>query len=110
MATVKYIQAKWGKPTRLIENPLISSVGTSATLILQNNPDRFHWLIINMSANTIYLAFDKDVSSTKGIILGGNGGYASMSADDDGESVCHEVWAVASGANSAVYAVETEAI
>jgi hypothetical protein len=100
---------KWfGFRTRLIENPLVSSVGTSAAKVLNNNPDRIGWLIINLSANTLYIAYSPDVSSSKGIQIAANGGTASSIVTEDGEAVANEVWAVATGANSSIYVVEYE--
>jgi hypothetical protein len=100
---------KWfGFKTRAIVNPLVASVGTTAVKVLNNNPDRIGWLIVNLSANTIYIAYGPDVSSTKGISIALNGGTASSVVSEDGEAVTYEVWAVAAGADSAIYVVEYE--
>jgi len=109
MAVRRYMEKKWGVRTRLVQNPVRDTVGTSPVLILRGNPDRFHWLVINLSANEVYLGFDEDVSSTRCILLGASGGFASMSADEDGEVVTWEVWAVAAAAGSEIYVVVTEA-
>lgn len=92
--------------TRAVENPLITSVGVTAAQILANNPNRLAWVIVNMSANTIYLAFSNAVSATRGIILAPNGGSASMVYNEDFQPTGWAVWALASGAASAVYAYE----
>ena len=109
MAVPEYILKRWGRPTRLIENPVTDTVNTTPTLVLKNNPDRFQWLIINLSSNDVYLGFSSEVSSTRGIRLGPGGGFATMNADEDGEAVCREVWAVASADGSKIYVFVTEA-
>jgi len=108
VGVAQYVEKELGFLTRAIENPVTNVVGTSAVEILRANPDRFQWLIVNLSANTIYVAFDKDVSSSKGILLEPNGGFASMHAREDGEAVTYPVWAIATGADSAIYVIEYE--
>jgi len=92
--------------TRAIENPKTTSIGTTATQILANNPNRLAWVVINLSSNIIYLAFGSDVASTKGIRLEANGGSAVMIWDEDFQATAWAIWGVASGASSAIYAFE----
>jgi len=99
---------RFGFPTRAIENPVVAQVGVDAVTVLQNNPDRVFWLIINLSDNTIYVAFKSDVSATKGIRLDANGGFASACVDEDGELPAYEVFAMATGAASAIYVLAIE--
>jgi hypothetical protein len=108
LAAAEYALKEFGFKTRAIENPLVASVGTTAVKVLNNNPDRIGWLIENLSANTIYIAYGPDVSSTKGIQIAANGGSASSVVSEDGEAVAYEVWAVATGASSAIYVLEYE--
>jgi hypothetical protein len=106
MAASEYALKEFGFKTRAIENPIVSSVGTSAVKVLNNNPDRIGWLIVNMSVNTVYLAHSPDVGAAKGIILTAGGGSASSIVREDGEAVTYEVWTLASGATSAIYVIE----
>jgi len=92
--------------TRAIANPLVSAVGTSAVRVLSNNPNRLAWIIINLSTNSLYLAFDNTVSTSRGIYVGPNGGYATLVWDEDFDLVGWELYAVASGAGSNIYVVE----
>lgn len=108
MGAREYTEKVFGFPTRVVENPVVASVDTTAILILRGNPDRIGWLIVNLSANTLYIGYGSDVSASKGIALGNGGGTASSKISDDGEAVAYEVWAVATGAGSAVYVVEYE--
>jgi len=101
---------RFGFPTRPVENPVAASVGTTAAEVLRNNPDRVAWLVVNLSANVVYVGFSGDVSSSKGIRLDPNGGYTSMSVEEDGEAVAYPVFAVATGADSAIYVLEIEKV
>ena len=108
MGAREFSLKRFAFPTRAVENPVISSIGTTAKEALKNNPDRVFWLIINLSGNTVYVALSEDVGATKGIRLDANGGYACMSAEEDGEAAAYEVYAVATGAASAIYVLEIE--
>jgi len=108
MGAREFTLKRFGFPTRPVENPVAASVGTTAAEILKNNPDRVFWLVVNLSANVVYMGLSGDVSSTKGIRLDTNGGWASMSVEEDGEAVAYQVFAIASGAGSAIYVLEIE--
>jgi len=99
-------EEKLGFPTRPIINPVTNSVATTATLVLQNNPDRIFWLVINLSSNKGYVGWDKDVASTRGIPIAANGGYVSCSVEEDGELVIYPVWAINDTASGTYYIVE----
>jgi len=101
---------KFGFKTRLVVNPVTDTVGTTATEILKNNPDRVYWLIVNLSAYDGYAGWDRGVSATKGILLPANGGYASASAQEDGELVIYPVYAVNLTAAGTWMIVEVERV
>jgi len=108
MGAREFTLKRFGFPTRAVENPVIASVGTTAAEILRNNPDRVFWLVINLSPNVVYGALSGDVSGSKGIRLDAYGGWASMSVEEDGEAVAYPVFAIATGADSAIYVLEIE--
>jgi len=99
-----------GFKTRLIVNPVTSTVGTTATEILRNNPDRIFWLVVNLSINDGYAGWDREVSSSKGILIPANGGYASASIEEDGELVIYPVFAINLNASGTYMIVEVERI
>jgi hypothetical protein len=74
--------------------------------VLDNNPDRVGWFIVNLSPNNVYIHFASDVSSSKGVFLAPNGGMASMVWDEDFHAVGWEIWGIASASNSSIYVVE----
>lgn len=89
------------------DNPLVSTVGTTAVRVLTQNPNRVSIKMVNPSSNTIYVWTTADVSSTKGIVLTGNGGSLVLSVrSDDSLDLINEWWAVASGSSSAFLARE----
>ena len=108
MGAREFTLKRFGFPTRAVENPVVAEVGTSALTVLQNNPDRVFWLVVNLSTNIVYVALKSDVAATKGIRLDANGGWVSMSVEEDGEAVGYEVFAVATGEDSAIYVLEME--
>jgi hypothetical protein len=91
-----------------VTNPVTATVGTTATLILRNNPDRIFWLTINLSANKGYVGWNSDVSSSKGIPIAPSGGYVSCSLEEDGELTIHEVYAILENASGTFYTIEIE--
>ena len=108
MGAREFTLKRFGFPTRAVENPVVAAVGTSALTVLRNNPDRVFWLVVNLSTNVVYVALARDVAATKGIRLDPNGGWTSMSVEEDGEAVAYEVFAKATGASSAIYVLEME--
>ena len=107
MSLSTLIEREFGVKTGSSENPITDSVGLTAARVLPNNPNRLGWILVNLSVNLIYLGFSPDVSTSKGIQVGANGGMTSMMYREDFELTAHEVYAIAAGANSAIYVVET---
>lgn len=89
-------QARFGQPTRAEFTAV--TVNTTPTRILDNNPRRVAWLLVNISVNQGYLNFDNLVSSSNGIILGAGGGSVSVEVDEDGETPAWEVFGLCTGA------------
>jgi len=108
MSVAEYVQKELGFPTRAIENPVTDEVGTKATEVLRLNPDRFQWLIVNLSPYTIYIAYTYQVSSTRGIVIAANGGFATMHAREDGEAVTYPVYAISPDGKAKIYVIEFE--
>jgi len=92
--------------TRANENPVVAAIGLTEIQVLANNPNRLAWILINLSANTIYLALSRGVGATRGITVTGNGGIASMMWNEDFQMTGYEVFGIATGAASAIYVLE----
>ena len=89
----------------LLFNPAtgLDQVGVAAARILTNNPQRVSFLVINLSANVVYVGLTNQVAATHGVRLAPNGGLMSAIWDRDFEEVSHEWWAVATAAASDIY-------
>jgi len=107
-ALSNYVAKRWGVKTRSVENPETDTAVAGVTLILRNNPDRFEFIVVNYDAVLMRVAPSRDVSATFGIPLDAEGGFAVITADDDGEAVGQE-WFVYSAAGGLFYVLETKA-
>ena len=104
MSLASVIDKRFGVRTQAAQKTV--SLGTTATEIVPNNPDRLGVTIVNLSTNSVYLALDSSVSSSKGILLAPSGGSASFNVEEDYQMVGWAIWGVASGASSAIFVIE----
>lgn len=110
MALARYVKQKFGVATRGVPNPLGAvDVGTSVTQIAPNNPDRLSITVINLGANDVYIAFDQEVATDRGIFLQANGGAISLTVDEDMELVGYPIFGVTASGTSRIFVHETEA-
>lgn len=93
--------------TRTVINPVLSDGTLTGNVdkILSNNPNRLAVLIINLGSNSCYIGFDRDVSSTKGILVSQLGGSASLLWNEDFELTGYEMYAKGTLADT-LYVVE----
>jgi len=87
-------EQRLGFKTRPIVNPVTNIVGVTATKILNNNPDRILFMVVNLSNVDGYLGFDREVSATRGFRIPSNGGSLTALIEEDGELVLQEVFAI----------------
>jgi len=104
MSLAKILRDRWG--VRTMASHKTVSLGTSPAEVVPNNPDRLALLIINLSTNSVYLALDASVSSSKGMLLCSSGGSGSFSLEEDFQLVGWAIWGVATGAASPLYVIE----
>ena len=104
MSLAEILMKRWGVRTQAAQKTV--SLGVAAAEIVPNNPDRLGLTIINLSTNSVYLALDNSVSSSKGMLLVPTGGSATFSLEDDFQMVGWAIWGVASGAASPLYVIE----
>lgn len=90
----------------LTEDETSVTVGTAVSTVIGSNPDRLGLLILNLSANTVYVSIDNSVSATNGIRLGANGGSVSLNVTDDGMIQTRTWYGLATGAGSSVYVLD----
>ena len=91
--------------TRANINPEISKLTGGVDKVLSNNPNRLAWIIINLGDDSSYLSFERDPSLTKGIIISGGGGTASMLWNEDFDLVGYELF-IKGTADQYLYVIE----
>lgn len=79
------------------------TVGTDVQELLGGDPERVQVVVVNLSANTVFIGWRSNVSATNGIRLGANGGSASFNADDDATLPSRQLFGVASAIGSQIY-------
>ena len=100
------IESVYGVKTRHFLNRQVSAVGTSVVKIINNDPKRVGFTIINLSAADMYIGPDNQVSSSRGIYLAAGGGSITVKWDVDFHLVAHEWYAVSASASSDIYCLE----
>lgn len=108
MSLARFIENKFGTKTRSIQNPEVTAVATTVTRLLKNNPDRLSYTFINLGANSVYLAWDREVSTSRGVLVASGGGSITLSADEDGEIVGYELYGIAATGACNCFLVVTE--
>ena len=100
------IEQEFGVHTTERENPENQTVDATAVLLFRNNPRRLGFLVINLSANTLYIAPRPDVSSTLSIALQPNGGSITMVYKEDFTVPTREWYCIGSGVGTDFYSME----
>lgn len=100
------VQERFHAPVSPVVNRTVTTVGITAARLLINDPDRLGFLVVNLSANDIYVGPFPDVSSTKGIRLGPSGGNVVAMWEEDFEMVAWEWFAIATVGASNVLTLE----
>jgi hypothetical protein len=90
-------------------DPVVASVGTTATQILRKNPNRLAFTVINLSAAVVYIKPENTVSTASGIVLAAGGGSVNLVWDEDYDAVGMDWYAVASAGASAILTIEVVA-
>jgi hypothetical protein len=100
------VAARFGAPVNPVVNRATSSVGATAARLFINDPDRLGFLVVNLSVNNLFIGPFPDVSATKGILLGPNGGNISLVWFEDFEICAWEWFAIGSAANTTLLGIE----
>lgn len=101
------IGAHYGGPVDILRNPVVAAVETTLTEILQANPRRVKWQIVNLGANRIFVYPATEVSATTGLPVEPDGGVIESDIFDDGEAVFRPVNGIALVAQAAIVVSET---
>jgi len=100
------IEAELGIRTRPVANPLISTVDATPLRLFTNNPNRVALLVVNLSANDLYLLWRESVSSTNGMLLTPNGGVLNAIYKEWMHLVGYEWWCVGSAGSTDLFSME----
>ncbi|KKN19097.1 hypothetical protein LCGC14_0949250 [marine sediment metagenome] len=92
------------------ESVAVDSIGITPLQIFGNDPERGLILLVNLSVNTIYIGYDPQVSSLRGITLGANGGSYSVNIRNDFQIPSMAHYAIATGVTSNLFRVTTRRI
>ena len=94
-----------GFRTRQVETVL--SVGTSAAVLVKNNPDRVFLSVILEGSNSVFVGRDGSVSTSSGIPLLSQWDAINWRTETDGEATGYERHAIANVGASNVRVIET---
>ena len=91
-------------------NPEETDIDTTAKIILKQSPNRVGFVMVNLSANVMFVAPAADVSSSKGIRLAANGGSLTTIWREDFHLPALEWSAIADVNNSTLYTLEIRTV
>lgn len=83
-----------------------TSIGVTSARIAPKNPTRVALIVMNLSANDVYVRPTRDATTSAGVLLKPNGGSFVTVLDEDLVLPTFDWFAVASGASSTIYVLE----
>lgn len=97
--------------TRGVRDPLgVSPIGVAPLVVLNNNPNRLAFIVMNLSANIVYMDLEQVVNATPGVEVGlridPNGGFIRMMWDEDFQMTAWAWWIVSAVANTRLAILE----
>ena len=101
-----YLKKEYSVEVTGVRPAMLDEIGTTSGVVFKKNPNRIMYILVNLSANIVYAAFDGAVSATRGIRLNASGGMLGSSIKDDAALTQEELHIVADGANSAIFGIE----
>lgn len=84
----------------------VMAIGTTPVVILQNNPERIGFVMVNAGIQQITFDLIRDVVSGIGYVLPSNGDTVSTSYVEDGVVPTHEFSAVSAAAGGSLFITE----
>lgn len=93
--------------TRAVEDPrAVTAITTTAQMILNNNPNRLGFTIINTGTKKCAMALTNAVTLLKGLPLDAGGGHITMKWNEDFDMVGWAWWIIADTGGSTAYTLE----
>jgi len=109
LALHEMLEALYGVKSRKRVNYLVAQVEDEPTRILPGDPNRLSFVFVNLSANPMYIAPQRNLThtpATVGIYIAPTGGSIILQWDRDFELVSEEWWAISTIAASPCYILE----
>lgn len=72
----------------------VISVGTTAQVILQNNPERIGFVMVNTGGVQITFGLNRDIVDSKGFVLPAQGDTVSSTYTEDADFPAQEISAI----------------
>jgi len=100
------VNDKFGVSTRPVLNPVIQTVDANELMLFNNNPNRFAFLVMNLSGNILYILPDNGVTANRGIRLNANGGQYIAIYDQDFDMVGYSWFCIGSAPGTTLLSLE----
>ena len=100
----EYSQRRFGGSVRPVTRTI--TVQQSSTKILDNDPRRIGWSLINRSGFDVSLDYVQPPSPSTAILLAANGGTLTSVVDEDGETTAWELFGVCSASTPQIFVME----
>lgn len=84
----------------------IVAIGVNSIRLLNNNPERMGWIIVNTAPQQLTFRLEPGVVSGQGFILVNNGDTASTTYLEDGQFPTHEINIIAAAAGGQCFVAE----
>ena len=104
----EYVARQYGFPTDTAARVVVLNAAVPVQ-VLNNNPNRVGFLIMNLGAAIGYVAPTSGAGALFGVLLAANGGVTGSNAKDDGTYPSMEMWGIGAGATT-LYVLETMAV
>ena len=105
-SAIDLLQEEFGTTFEVHENPVTASVGITSVQFLQASGNRLAFVVINLSANVVYIRPKLDATTSIGIRLDPSGGWRSCYYKEDFLLPTMDWFAIATGAASTIYVLE----
>jgi hypothetical protein len=90
-------------------DPVVAAVGVTALRVLEQDPNRLAFTVINLGTGKVYLRPQSPATPTSGIVLGAGGGSVNLEWQTDYDLVGYEWFAIADLAATPILTLEVVA-
>jgi hypothetical protein len=91
---------------RFTSREAVVSIAVTAAVIMNNNPERIGWVLVNTGNIQITIRLDREITAGQGIIAAQQGDTIASTFIEDGQLPTREWSAIASAAGGEIYLLE----